>query len=371
MSKLKLTYLVKKKFHLKKQKSYAETLVNQFIETQNKKPEEKRKSVEFYEAKVIKHITKIDDKIQKVSAEIETLNIDLIAKNHAEIEHLTKSNHADQKKKIEIFEDFQEFQKESDSILKISHLSMHFGGLKAVNDLSFDVKKGEIFGLIGPNGAGKTTVFNCITQFYKPTHGEVYFQDKENNIHSLSNYKVHDIIDFGIARTFQNVELVWELSVLDNLLVGGHSLYTSNFFTQLFHLPKLRREENAVKKRALEVITKLGLTNYQNAYPVGLPYGILKRIELARTLMTNPSLIILDEPAAGLNDTETNELAELIKVIQKEFNVTIFLVEHDMNLVMGICDRICAISFGQKICLGTPEEIQNDKRVQEAYLGGD
>lgn len=260
---------------------------------------------------------------------------------------------------------------EDDSILlRVKNLSMNFGGLKAVDNLSFDIKKGEIFGLIGPNGAGKTTVFNCITQFYKPTSGKVYFNRNET-VMNLMEVQVHDVIKQGIVRTFQNVELVWELSVLDNLLVASHTLYETNFFTQLLHLPSLKKEENVIRAKALRVLEYLDLLPYKDFYPVGLPYGILKRIELARTFMTDPKLIILDEPAAGLNEVETKELAKSIKQIAKDFGTTIFLVEHDMGLVMDVCDRICAINFGKKLAIGTPKEIQNNKLVQEAYLGGE
>lgn len=265
---------------------------------------------------------------------------------------------------------FESFTSDSSIHLEISNLTMRFGGLKAVDNLSFSVKKGEIFGLIGPNGAGKTTVFNCITQFYKPTEGTILFRDKNNSVHELTRYNTHDIIPLGMVRTFQNVELIWELTVLENMLVGAHSLYSSNFLTQLLHLPKLKFEENMIKNRALEILDKMGILAYKDMYPVGLPYGILKKIEIARTLITNPKLIILDEPAAGLNDSETLELAQTIKRIRDEFGLTIFLVEHDMGLVMDICDTICAISFGKKLAIGTPSEIQNDAYVQEAYLGG-
>jgi len=258
-----------------------------------------------------------------------------------------------------------------DEILKIENLSMQFGGLKAVDNLTFAVKKGEIFGLIGPNGAGKTTVFNCITQFYKSSSGDIYYQNSNHEVVSLNNYKVHDVVKQGITRTFQNVELIWELNILDNMLVGAHSLYKSNFLDQSLHLLRLKREEEILKAKALNILTDLGLFVYKDFYPLGLPYGILKKIELARTLMTNPSLIILDEPAAGLNDLETKELAKTIKKIQKDYDCTIFLVEHDMELVMEICDTICAISFGKKLAIGTPIEIKKNPVVQEAYLGGE
>jgi branched-chain amino acid transport system ATP-binding protein len=259
----------------------------------------------------------------------------------------------------------------SDTALSIRNLSMHFGGLKAVDQLTFDVKKGEIFGLIGPNGAGKTTVFNCITRFYKPTDGDMYFRNTNQKTVHLNNVSVHNIIKEGIVRTFQNVELVWELNILDNLLVAAHSSYRSKFFGHLLHSRLTKREETIFTKKALKILDDLKLTPYMYAYPIGLPYGVLKKIELARTLMSNPKMIILDEPAAGLNDAETKELAEYIKVIRDEYDLTIFLVEHDMGLVMSICDTVCAISFGKKLAIGTPKEIQKSKVVQEAYLGGE
>ena len=256
-----------------------------------------------------------------------------------------------------------------DVILRARDLSMHFGGLKAVEALDFDVKKGEIFGLIGPNGAGKTTVFNCITQFYKPTRGDLHFVTKEGKTISLTDYKVHDVILKGIARTFQNVEVVKEVTVLENMLIAGTRQYSSGLFTQMFHLPLLKKEERIVRAKADKVLNYMGLSLYRDRLAWGLPYGVLKRIEIARVLMCNPQLIILDEPAAGLNDTETVELAALIRKIRDDFDCTVLLVEHDMGLVMDVCDHICAISFGRKLAYGTPEEVQASKEVQEAYLG--
>ena len=258
---------------------------------------------------------------------------------------------------------------EDEIVLEVNNLTMQFGGLKAVDDLSFKVKKGEIFGLIGPNGAGKTTVFNRITQFYKPTKGTLYFQEKSGNTISLTDYVVHDVIKKGIVRTFQNVEVIKEVSVLDNLLIAAHTKYHANLVDQFLHLPILKKEELAMKERAMEVLEFMGLTNYKDWIAMALPYGILKKVEIARTLMNDPQLIILDEPAAGLNDTETAELTKLIRKIQDKYHCTILLVEHDMGLVMDICDHICAISFGKLLAIGTPEEIQANKDVQAAYLG--
>ena len=254
-------------------------------------------------------------------------------------------------------------------VLSVKELKMYFGGVKAVDGLSFDVREGEIFGLIGPNGAGKTTVFNCITQFYKPTGGKLLFRGRENEVLDLTKEKVHDVILHGIVRTFQNVEVVPELTVLENLLIAGHRQYSSGIAASALHLPKLRREEEIIRRKAEKVLQFMGLTAFSGAYAFGLPYGILKKIEIARTLMCSPRLIILDEPAAGLNDAETAELASLIRRIRDEYRCTILLVEHDMGLVMDVCDRICAISFGKLLAFGTPEEIQTDPNVQQAYLG--
>ncbi len=256
-------------------------------------------------------------------------------------------------------------------VLKLEDLSMHFGGLKAVDQLSFEVKEGEIFGLIGPNGAGKTTVFNCITRFYRPTGGKMYFRNNLNEVVKLNDIVVHNIIKEGIVRTFQNVEMIWELNVTENLLVAAHTLYRSTFFGHVLNSRLLRREEIVMRSKVAKILEDLDLSAYAYSYPLGLPYGILKKIELARTLMVNPKLIILDEPAAGLNDAETENLAETIKKIQKEYNATIFLVEHDMGLVMNICDTVCAVSFGKKLAIGTPKEIQSSKAVRDAYLGGE
>ena len=256
-----------------------------------------------------------------------------------------------------------------DVCLRLDNLSMAFGGLKAVDQLSFDVKKGEIFGLIGPNGAGKTTVFNCITQFYKPTGGDILYRTGEGNVLSLNAFDVHKIITKGIVRTFQNVEVIGELSILDNLLIAAHPQFHAPLYSQIFNTRRVREEEMVIRERALKVLEYCGLAHLKDVPPLGQPYGVLKRIELARTLMAGANLIILDEPAAGLNDQETIELTRLIRRIQKDYQATIFLVEHNMGLVMDLCDHICAISFGKKLAYGTPAQIQNDPVVQEAYLG--
>lgn len=256
-----------------------------------------------------------------------------------------------------------------EKMLDIKGLSISFGGLKAVDNLSFDINEKEIFGLIGPNGAGKTTVFNCITQFYTPDSGEILFRDKRGEIINLVDFNVHDIVRHGIVRTFQNVELVKELSVLENVLIGGHSDFESNVVGHLFKTKKTRQEEIIHTKKAEEILNHMGIGHLKDMPAGGQPYGVQKKVEMARTLMAKPKLIILDEPAAGLNDAETKDLAKLIKEINKKFDCAILLVEHDIGLVMEVSQRICAISFGKKLAIGTPEEIQKNKDVQEAYLG--
>jgi len=311
--------------------------------------EKKRKIKSKAKAKKTSMVKKYQKKIEKTNKRIEKLEgwMDRFGKN--------KSDDA--------------ISLPDDVLLRLDRLSMRFGGLLAVNKLSFDVKNKQIFGLIGPNGAGKTTVFNCLTRFYMPSGGDMYYRTENDVIINLKDTKVHNIVKRNIARTFQNVELIWELSVLDNLLVAAHTHIHSNFFHQLFHTERLKAEEDVMRKKAIGILEDLGLIAYKNALPYGLPYGIMKRIELARTLMMNPRMIILDEPAAGLNDKETDELAAIIRKIRDEYDATIFLVEHDMGLVMDICDTVCAISFGKKLAIGTPAEIQANQDVRSAYLG--
>lgn len=261
----------------------------------------------------------------------------------------------------------------SDStLLDIKNLSIAFGGLKAVDDLSFSINRGEIYGLIGPNGAGKTTVFNCITQFYKPDQGELLFRNKKGDIVSLTTLPTHRVLEQGIVRTFQNVELIRELSILDNVLIGAHIDYEkTTVLDELFNTGRRRREEKKQIEAARRALQFLGIDHYR-LFPAGSqPYGIQKKVELARTLMSDPKLIILDEPAAGLDERETVALADEILRIRKEYDTTILLVEHDMQLVMKICDRMSAINFGRLLATGTAAEIRADQKVQEAYLGVD
>lgn len=258
-------------------------------------------------------------------------------------------------------------------ILKIENLSIRFGGLKAVDDLSFSVEENSIYGLIGPNGAGKTTVFNCISRFYTADQGKVLFKVRTHKDSikelNLNHYKVHQVIDQGLARTFQNIELFKNMTVLDNLMIGLHSKTKGGFVQGGFFTGKVRSEEKKNRQKAMEMLEFLGLSGIENQYAASQPYGIQKLIELGRALVSSPKLIILDEPAAGMNSTETESLSKLILKIRDELGVTVLLVEHDMSLVMSICEKICVINFGKKIAEGTPEEIQSNPVVQEAYLG--
>ncbi len=289
----------------------------------------------------------------------------------------------------------------SNNVLKVENATMQFGGVVAVNNLSLEVNKNEIIALIGPNGAGKTTAFNCITGVYEPTNGAVYLDGKplvmnhpqgkmkaqyagENkDLYNKTIIKTPDeITALGVARTFQNIRLFSSLSVFENILIAQHLNIKSNMIAAAFlsgasfwdkkaKIPLARAEELAMRKRADELLEEFSLTKYKYDKAGSLPYGIQRKLEIARALATNPNLLLLDEPAAGMNPQETLELTDFIFEIKNRYGISIFMIEHHMDLVMQISDRIYVLDFGKKIAEGTPLEIQKNQRVIDAYLGVD
>lgn len=254
------------------------------------------------------------------------------------------------------------------SVLKVSNLSKNFGGIKAVTDINLNIEKGQIIGLIGPNGAGKTTFFNLLTGMYSPTTGEiVYNLNRKVTTKDLKPYK---ITHYGISRTFQNIRLFQNMSVLENVLIGFHNGLKYGVASALFRLPSYYKTEKNTYEEALKLLDKFNLLDKKDELAKNLPYGDQRRLEIARALAAKPKLLLLDEPAAGMNPRETKELTSLIRWIREAFDLTIILIEHDMSLVMNICEKIFVFDYGYLVAEGCPKEIQGNEKVIKAYLGG-
>ena len=255
----------------------------------------------------------------------------------------------------------------SDTVLKTENLGISFGGLKAVQDLNLEIKKGQLYGLVGPNGAGKTTVFNMITGVYKPTTGKFWLDGEE-----LTGKNQDTINHKGIARTFQNIRLFNNMSVIRNVLVGLHNQpeFKCGVIASILRLPSYFKTEKAMRQRAKEILRIVGLEEERNNLSCNLPYGKQRKLEIARALATNPKLLCLDEPAAGMNPHETEDLMKIVRRIRDEYDITILLIEHDMKFVSGLCDEITVLNFGTVLSQGAPEVALNDPEVIKAYIGG-
>lgn len=252
-------------------------------------------------------------------------------------------------------------------VLSVNSLSKNFGGIKAIRNINVNIEKGNIIGLIGPNGAGKTTFFNLLTGIYSPTSGEITY-NLDSKIRT-KDLKPHKIVHYGIARTFQNIRLFKDMTVLDNILIGFHNRFKYGIGSAFLRLPSYYKAEANAYENALGLLEKFNLLDKKDELAKNLPYGDQRKLEIARALAAKPKLLLLDEPAAGMNPIETKELRELINWIREAFDLTIILIEHDMSLVMNICDEVLVFDYGNLVAQGTPEEIQNDERVIKAYLG--
>jgi len=254
-------------------------------------------------------------------------------------------------------------------IVEVTRLTMDFGGLRALDSVDLDIRKGEIVALIGPNGAGKTTFFNCITGIYPPTEGEMTVRPPGKDKIRLNGMKPNKVTEVGLARTFQNIRLFPSMTVLENVMVGRHCRLKSGIAGAILRPSSTRKEERQVVDDSYRILKKMDLEKFVNEYAQNLPYGAQRRLEIARAMATEPFILLLDEPAAGLNPRETDELDELILQLRDQENVTIFLIEHDMKLVMSLSDRIFVVDYEKKIAQGTPKEIKNNPAVIKAYLG--
>ncbi|MBW2721168.1 MAG: ABC transporter ATP-binding protein [Deltaproteobacteria bacterium] len=254
-------------------------------------------------------------------------------------------------------------------ILEVKGLSMDFGGLRALDQLDLDVKEGEIVALIGPNGAGKTTFFNCITGIHPPTEGDMLISPPGKKQERVNGLKPNHVTERGLARTFQNIRLFPNMTVLENVMIGRHCRMSSGILGAIFRSRSTVREENEVVRDSYVILEKIGLAGFVNEFAMNLPYGAQRRLEIARAMATEPFLLLLDEPAAGMNLQETKELDDLIIWIRDNEKISILLIEHDMKLVMSLSDRIFVVDYGKKIAQGTPEEIKNNPAVIKAYLG--
>ena len=250
------------------------------------------------------------------------------------------------------------------AVLQTRDLTMRFGGLTAVKDFNIEIPQGGMVGLIGPNGAGKTTCFNMITGFYTPSEGQVVFQGRD-----ITGSAPHRVCKAGIARTFQNIRLFANETALQNVMIGAHLRQKTTWWHAMLSAPGYLREERALREKGMHLLEIVGLSDHAHEKATSLPYGAQRRLEIARALATEPAFLLLDEPAAGMNPQETESLMTFIRSIREQFNLTILLIEHDMKVVMGICERIWVLDYGETIAIGSPDEIRSDAKVIEAYLG--
>lgn len=256
-----------------------------------------------------------------------------------------------------------------EKVLEIKNLTMNFGGLVALSNVNLDIQQGEIAALIGPNGAGKTTLFNCLTGMYRPAAGDIFIHSPQGKEHRLNGLKINKITELGIARTFQNIRLFGSMTVLENVMIGRHCRSCSGIRGAILRERSTLAEEKDIVRKSYQILERIGLAKHVNERASNLPYGAQRRLEIARALATEPFLLLLDEPAAGMNPQETKELEELIRQLRREENLSVLLIEHDMKLVMNLAQQIFVLDYGVQIACGNPQEIRNNPAVIKAYLG--